>query len=147
MPRTMSGWATFSSSKQRLMNTPREYSMVPIAPSATITRRDNCSRNSWARVLVLVFMGSRRNSRFGHGYCDVYNFSAGGRPPVLHSCLMQDETEPRPGFSRKMSLKGKIGMLGIDHRHGRFGSHQPGADPGLSGRPRRGAVCRAEARG
>jgi hypothetical protein len=37
-------------------------------------------------------------------------------------------------------------MLGIDHQHGRFGSDQPGADPGVSGRQRRGAVCRAEAR-
>jgi hypothetical protein len=28
-----------------------------------------------------------------------------------------------------MSLKGRIGMLGIDHQHGRYGSNEPGADP------------------
>ncbi|MBV9505317.1 MAG: carboxypeptidase regulatory-like domain-containing protein, partial [Acidobacteriia bacterium] len=48
------------------------------------------------------------------------------------SCLTQDEPELGAGFSRKMSLKGKIGMLGIDYQHGRFGSHKPGADPGFS---------------
>lgn len=51
---------------------------------------------------------------------------------------MQGEPEPAPGFSHKMSLKAKIGMLGIAHRHERFGSQEPGADPGLSGRQRRG---------
>jgi hypothetical protein len=45
---------------------------------------------------------------------------------------MQDEPEGGCGFSRKMSLKGVgIGMLGIDHQHGRFGSGEPGADPGV----------------
>ena len=38
-------------------------------------------------------------------------------------------------------------MLGIDHQHGRFRSDEPGADSGVSGRQRRGAVCRARARG
>src|ERR1035438_10514714 len=65
---------------------------------------------------------------------------------VPDSCLMQDEPEPRAGFSRKMSLKAKSAMLGIDHQHGRFRNHEPGADPGLSGRQRPGAVCRATAR-
>ena len=41
------------------------------------------------------------------------------------SCLMQDEPERGTGFSHKMSLKGKIGMLGIDHQHGRFRSGEP----------------------
>ncbi len=67
--------------------------------------------------------------------------------PAPDSCLMQDEPERGAGFSHKMSLKGKIGMLGIDHQHGRFRSREPGADPGVSGGQRRGAVCRAAARG
>ena len=59
------------------------------------------------------------------------------------SCLMQDEPELAIGFSRKMSLKGKDGMLGIDHQHGRHRGQQPGADSGVSGRQRGSAVCRA----
>src|SRR5207237_10348156 len=51
------------------------------------------------------------------------------------------------GFSRKMSLKGRIGMLGIDDQHGRFGTNEPGGDPGVSGGSRAGRVCRPEARG
>ena len=50
-----------------------------------------------------------------------------------YSCLMQDEPERGAGFSHKMSLKGGIGMLGIDHQHGRFRSGEPGADPGVFG--------------
>src|SRR5205085_5996691 len=46
---------------------------------------------------------------------------------------MQDEPGLGAGFSRKMSLKGKIGMLEIDHQHGQLGSNQPGADPGILG--------------
>jgi len=38
-------------------------------------------------------------------------------------------------------------MMGIDHQHGRHRGHQPGADPGVSGRKRRSAVCRPAARG
>jgi len=60
---------------------------------------------------------------------------------------MQDEPELATGFSRKMSLKGKDGMLGIDHQHGRHRGHQPGADSGVRGRQRRRAVCRPAARG
>src|SRR5882724_8367104 len=56
---------------------------------------------------------------------------------------MQDEPERGLGFSYKMSLKGKIGMLGIDHQHGRFRSRKPGADSGVPGRQWRGAICRA----
>src|SRR5689334_3827426 len=52
----MSAAETFSSSKQRLMNTPREYSMVPMAPSATRTPCDNLSRNACARVMDSVVM-------------------------------------------------------------------------------------------
>src|ERR1022692_2451475 len=37
-------------------------------------------------------------------------------------------------------------MLGIDHQHGRFRRHEPGADPGISGRQRPSAVYRATAR-
>ena len=48
--RTISAELRFNSSKQRLINTPREYNMVPIAPSATMARRASCSRNSSARV-------------------------------------------------------------------------------------------------
>src|SRR5208283_5773252 len=46
---------------------------------------------------------------------------------------MQDEPGPGLGFSRKMSLKGKLGMLGIDHQHGRLRRWEPGADPGVPG--------------
>src|SRR5665213_403652 len=64
------------------------------------------------------------------------------------SCLIQDEPEIGHGFSHKMSLKDGIGMLGIDHRHGRFRSDKPGAGPGVSGRKRRGEIHRAaEGRG
>src|ERR1700686_5046250 len=61
--------------------------------------------------------------------------------PAGDSCLIQDEPEAGNGFSHKMSLKGRNGMLGIDHQHGRFGSDEPGADRGISGRQRRGTVC------
>src|ERR1022692_5275715 len=65
----------------------------------------------------------------------------------LNSCLMQDEPERGAGFSYKMSLKeGEIGMLGIGHQHGRFGSGEPGADPGVFGGEWGGAVCGAAAR-
>src|ERR1700683_4489676 len=45
-----------------------------------------------------------------------------------------------------MSLKGGIGMLGIDHQHGRFRSDEPGANPGVPGRQRWSAVRRAATR-
>ena len=38
-----------------------------------------------------------------------------------YSFLIQDEPGIGTGFSHKMSLEGGIGMLGIDHQHGRFG--------------------------
>ena len=66
--------------------------------------------------------------------------------PLYDSCLIQDEPETGTGFSHKMSLKGRVGMLGIDHQHGRFGSDKPGADPGVSGRQRRGAIYGAAPR-
>ena len=50
---------------------------------------------------------------------------------------MQDEPELGAGFSYKMSLKERIGMLGIDHQHGRFGSDKPGTDSGVCGGQRR----------
>src|ERR1035437_3654948 len=54
---------------------------------------------------------------------------------------MQDEPERGYGFSRKMSLKGVgIGMLGIDHQHGRYRSGEPGADPGVFGGVRGGTI-------
>src|SRR3989339_1978146 len=59
---------------------------------------------------------------------------------------MQDEPEPRAGFSFKMRLKEKLAMLGFDHQHGLFGSNEPGADPGMPGWQRPSAVCRATAR-
>jgi hypothetical protein len=52
-----------------------------------------------------------------------------------------------PGFSHKMSLKGKIGMLRIDHQHGRFTSHEFGTDSSLPGWQRQRAVRRARTRG
>src|SRR5277367_1334293 len=56
----------------------------------------------------------------------------------LQSCLMQDEPEGGVGFSHKMSLEEGIGMLGIDHQHGRRRKAEPGGDPGISGIKRRG---------
>src|ERR1700675_2450577 len=54
---------------------------------------------------------------------------------------MQDEPERGYGFSRKMSLKGiGMGMLGIDHQHGRYRSGEPGADPGVFGGERGGSI-------
>src|ERR1700720_3050347 len=48
------------------------------------------------------------------------------------SCLIQAELDAGGGFSYKMSLKARgTGMLGIDHQHGRFGSGERGADPGV----------------
>src|SRR5580704_15322041 len=60
---------------------------------------------------------------------------------------MQDEPELGTGFSYKLSLKGKYGMLGIDLQHGRHRSYHPGADPGIPGWKRRSAICRPAARG
>src|ERR1035438_5498444 len=48
--------------------------MVPMAPSATMTRRDNCSRNSWARFGV--FMGNGSQGPFRHGRCDISDSSS-----------------------------------------------------------------------
>ena len=45
--RTMSGSLSVNDSKQRLMNTPLPYSIVPIAPSQTSTRSDNAERNGF----------------------------------------------------------------------------------------------------
>ena len=44
-PRTRAGLERFSSSKQRLMKTPRAYSIVPIAPSQRRTESRRRSRN------------------------------------------------------------------------------------------------------
>ena len=68
------------------------------------------------------------------------------QPAWVHSCLIQDEPETEIGFSYKMSLKGRIGMLGIDHQHGRFGSDEPGTDPGVSGSQWRSPIHRPTAR-
>src|ERR1019366_8990591 len=75
-----------------------------------------------------------------------YILSDFGTRAALHSCLMQDEPERGYGFSRKMSLKwGRIGMLGIDHQHGRYRSGEPGADPGVFGGERGGSIRRGAA--
>src|ERR1019366_4984241 len=52
--------------------------MVPMAPSATITRLANWSRNSWARVVVGVVMRNGRKCRWKRGKCDMFQFNAGG---------------------------------------------------------------------
>src|ERR1017187_3983114 len=52
--------------------------MVPMAPSATMTRVDNWSRNSWARALVDVVMRNARKCRRKRGKCDMFHFTAGG---------------------------------------------------------------------
>jgi hypothetical protein len=49
------------------------------------------------------------------------------------SCLMQDEPGARVCFSYKMSLEGRSGMLGIDHRHASRRRGEPGGDSGFSG--------------
>jgi len=61
---TRSGAERLSSSKQRLMKMPREYSIVPNAPSATRTRSDRASRNSSARGEAM----SRFSMRFKPSY-------------------------------------------------------------------------------
>src|SRR4051794_3373621 len=72
----MSGEERFNSSKQRLMNTPRVYSMVPMAPSATMTRLANWSRNSWARVRVDVVMRNGSHSRAKTRGMRMFHFNA-----------------------------------------------------------------------
>jgi hypothetical protein len=74
-------------------------------------------------------------------------FSHKCRRARRHSFLMQDEPERGTGFSYKISLKGRIGMLGIDHQHGRFGANEPGTDSGVSGGKQRGAIRRSAPRG
>src|SRR5437588_2543807 len=59
---------------------------------------------------------------------------------TTQSCLIQDEPEAGSCFSHKMSLKRRFRMLGIDHQHGRRRETEPGADPGLGGGQRRGAI-------
>jgi hypothetical protein len=39
-------------------------------------------------------------------------------------------------------MKWKTGMLGIDHHHGRFEIEDSGADQGILGGLRPGAICR-----
>src|ERR1700726_4131045 len=69
-------------------------------------------------------------------------------PARPESCLIQDEPEAGMGFSHKMSLKEKLGMLGIDSPHGRFQTDEPGADPGVSERQWGGRVSgREQSRG
>src|ERR1700737_3836393 len=53
--------------------------MVPMAPSATITRVDRRSRNCRARVVEVIVMGTVRKSRLEHGNCDIYQLSARGK--------------------------------------------------------------------
>src|SRR5450755_2114327 len=60
------------------------------------------------------------------------------RTRCANSCLMQDEPEQGAGFSYKMSLEAKTGMLGIDHHHGRYRRDEPGADPVVFSGQRRG---------
>src|ERR1035437_7644581 len=57
--------------------------MVPMAPSATITRLANWSRNSWARVVVDVVMRNGRKSPSKRGKCDMFQFNAGGKRRAL----------------------------------------------------------------
>src|SRR5277367_4977323 len=51
---------------------------------------------------------------------------------------MRDEPGGGVGFSHKMSLEEGIGMLGIDHQHGRRRRAEPGGNPGVSGIERGG---------
>src|ERR1017187_5251978 len=80
--------------------------MVPMAPSATMTRVDNWSRNSWARVLVDVVMRSGRKCRWKRGKCDMFHFTAGGKgravgaiPGDLQGLLLQPCRQKEPGSS------------------------------------------------
>src|ERR1700760_3398479 len=45
-----------------------------------------------------------------------------------------------------MSLKEEVGMLEIDHQHGRFGNDEPGTGPRISVGKRRDTVCRRASR-
>lgn len=49
---------------------------------------------------------------------------------------MQDEPEAGIGFSHKMSLKERLGMLGIEDQRARWRTVEPGADPSVFGRQR-----------
>ena len=53
--------------------------------------------------------------------------------PGLESCLMHDEPGAAVGFSYKMSLDGRSGMLGIDRQSAGSRSVEPGTDPGIFG--------------
>jgi hypothetical protein len=49
---------------------------------------------------------------------------------------MQDEPEGGNGFSRKMSLKERLRMLGIEDQRAEWRAVEPGADAGVSGEQR-----------
>src|ERR1035441_11037287 len=107
--------------------------MVPMAPSATITRLANWSRNSWARVLVDVVMRSGRKSPSKRGKCDMFHFNAGGegralsRPLRLNLCLgitrricsvlggMQGCGDLSQGRRLAQPHGDAVGILGLDH--------------------------------
>ena len=56
--RTIAGLETFSSSKQRFTNTPREYSIVPMAPSQTTTPSWRRSRNGFTAAALAFAPGT-----------------------------------------------------------------------------------------
>src|ERR1035437_6603687 len=102
---------------------------------------------SRARSRLIIPSFCRVNQDFHFGFPATIDYTSDRLRESVYSYLMQDEPEPGSGFSYKMSLKGKAGMLGIDHQNGRLRSREPGADPDVPGGQWRGAVCRATARG
>src|SRR5260370_8410599 len=72
----------------------------------------------------------------------VYQFVARNRN--LQSCLIQDEPEEDVCFSHKMSLRERVRMLGVDCQRPSSKTNEPGADPGIFGRERRGSGQRRQ---
>jgi hypothetical protein len=63
------------------------------------------------------------------------------------SCLIQDEPGGKGGFSYKMSLEKRFGMLGLDYQRGDDGTIEPGANTGISRKQWGGRIQGPETRG
>jgi hypothetical protein len=83
------------------------------------------TRNNFSQNTSFGLAGTQGGSEF------MINGNAAGSNG--QSCLMQDEPEGGIGFSRKMSLKERSAMLGIDHQLANRDPVEPGADPGICG--------------
>src|SRR5947199_5694335 len=99
--------------------------MVPIAPSATMTRRDNCSRNAWALVVVVLVMRKRSQWRSGMQDCASYDFSAGGPGGGSHAAdsRMQGQNAERSQFAERSQLPAPWGQRNLLHLRKRRNKH------------------------